>query len=486
MKKQAFNPYLPSYEYVPDAEPHVVDGRVYIYGSHDLFNGLNFCLGDYVCWSAPVDDLGNWKYEGCIYKREQDPAAPRIRLTNGLAAPDMVQGQDGRFYLYYFMGGTKMISVAVCDRPAGKYEFYGYVQYADKIPVGKKNEPFQFDPGIFKDDDDRLYLYTGFALQGNPILLDGSKPTEHGPMCFEINPSDMLTVKSGPVYIGIAGEKESKGTPYEGHPFLEASSMRKFGDTYYFIYSSLNSHELCYAVSDKPAEGFQYGGILVSNGDIGLPGVTDVKNARNYTGNTHGSLIEINGKYYIFYHRHSNRKQSSRQACAEQIRFENGKFYQAEMTSCGLNDGPLAGKGNYPAYIACNLYGKKGTRFLSMVKHPKRGYPFFTQKGGDRENGEDQYIANMCDGAVAGFKYFNLSKTRMVRINIKGRAEGTVLIRTSEKGKAIAEISVKPCKEMHGFSTKLPGLGEKEALFFCFQGKGSFDFFSFDLEEDRQ
>ena len=120
-KKQAFNPYLPSYEYVPDGEPHIVDGRVYIYGSHDLFNGLNFCLGDYVCWSAPVDDLGNWRYEGCIYKREQDPAAPKIRLTNGLAAPDMVQGDDGRYYLYYFMGGTKMISVAVCDKPAGKF-----------------------------------------------------------------------------------------------------------------------------------------------------------------------------------------------------------------------------------------------------------------------------------------------------------------------------------------------------------------------------
>ena len=215
-----------------------MDGRVYIYGSHDLFNGLNFCLGDYVCWSAPVDDLGNWRYEGCIYKREQDPAAPKIRLTNGLAAPDMVQGDDGRYYLYYFMGGTKMISVAVCDKPAGKYEFYGYVQYADKVPIGKKNEPFQFDPGIFRDDDGRLYLYTGFALQGNPILLDGSKPTEHGPMCFEIDPKDMLTVKSGPEYIGIASEKESIGTPYEGHAFLEASSMRKFGDTYYFTKTS--------------------------------------------------------------------------------------------------------------------------------------------------------------------------------------------------------------------------------------------------------
>lgn len=141
--KQAVNPYLPSWEYVPDAEPHIVDGRVYIYGSHDLFNGLNFCLGDYVCWSAPVDDLGNWRYEGVIFKREQDPAAPKIRLTNGLAAPDMIQGPDGRFYLYYFMGGTKMISVAVCDKPAGKYEFYGYVKYADGTPIGKKEEPLQ-------------------------------------------------------------------------------------------------------------------------------------------------------------------------------------------------------------------------------------------------------------------------------------------------------------------------------------------------------
>ena len=40
--KQAVNPYMPSWEYVPDAEPHVVGDRVYVYGSHDIFNGLNF------------------------------------------------------------------------------------------------------------------------------------------------------------------------------------------------------------------------------------------------------------------------------------------------------------------------------------------------------------------------------------------------------------------------------------------------------------
>lgn len=70
--KQAYNPYLPLYEYVPDGEPHVFDGRVYIYGSHDFADGEKYCMGDYVSWSAPVHDPGNWRYEGIIYRRTQD------------------------------------------------------------------------------------------------------------------------------------------------------------------------------------------------------------------------------------------------------------------------------------------------------------------------------------------------------------------------------------------------------------------------------
>ena len=46
MKKQGFNPYLPSWEYIPDGEPYVFNGRVYVYGSHDRFNGHVFCLND--------------------------------------------------------------------------------------------------------------------------------------------------------------------------------------------------------------------------------------------------------------------------------------------------------------------------------------------------------------------------------------------------------------------------------------------------------
>lgn len=56
-----------------------------------------------------------------------------------------------------------------------------------------------------------------------------------------------------------------------------------------------------------------------------------------------------------------------------------------------------------------------------MIKHSKSGHPYLTQEGKDREQGSDQYIANMCDGAVAGFKYFDLRETSKVRINIKGK-----------------------------------------------------------------
>ena len=56
-EKQAFNPYLPSWEYIPDGEPYVLGDRVYIYGSHDYYNGHVFCLGNYVCWSAQLMNL---------------------------------------------------------------------------------------------------------------------------------------------------------------------------------------------------------------------------------------------------------------------------------------------------------------------------------------------------------------------------------------------------------------------------------------------
>ena len=92
MKKQGFNPYMPSWEYVPDGEPHVFGDRVYVYGSHDSFNGWVFCQGDYVCYSAPVNDLTDWRYEGVIYPKTSEEMNADGHMC--LYAPDVTVGPD--------------------------------------------------------------------------------------------------------------------------------------------------------------------------------------------------------------------------------------------------------------------------------------------------------------------------------------------------------------------------------------------------------
>ena len=97
--EQVYNPYLPLHEYVPDGEPHIFDGRVYIYGSHDAADAKVYCPGNYVTWSAPVNNLRDWRYEGEIYRRDQDPSNSNDKMQ--LWAPDVTKGPDGRYYLYY-------------------------------------------------------------------------------------------------------------------------------------------------------------------------------------------------------------------------------------------------------------------------------------------------------------------------------------------------------------------------------------------------
>ena len=91
--------------YTPDGEPHIFGDRIYLFGSHDTEGGVRYCSkGDYVGWSAPLDDLSDWRYEGVMYSAEQDPHT-RPGVTD-LYAPDVVQGKDDRYYLYYTLSGT--------------------------------------------------------------------------------------------------------------------------------------------------------------------------------------------------------------------------------------------------------------------------------------------------------------------------------------------------------------------------------------------
>lgn len=481
MKHPAFNPYLPAYEYVPDGEPRVFGDRLYVYGSHDHFNGNGFCVGDYVLWSAPLDDLGDWHYEGVIYRKDQDPRNKAGKMA--MNAPDCVRGPDGRYYLYYQIYLLQCTCVAVADSPVGPFTYYGTVQHPDGTPWGeKKGDAFAFDPGVLVDEDGCIYLYIGFAPAGlfkAVFTLRGN--TTDGAVCLELEP-DMLTVKGGEKLI-VPGPLTTKGTAYEGHGFYEASSMRRIGDSYYFVYSSELSHELCYAVSDRPDAGFRYGGTLVSIGDVGYRGNTTPV---NYTGNTHGGMVELNGQWYIFYHRQTNKQKCARQGCAEKITIlPDGSIPQVEMTSCGLNDGPLPGRGRYEARIACDLSSAEGTfAYLKTHEKDRKGiHPFFTQTGEDREeNGGRQFIANMTDGAWAGFKYFSFDGgEKTICVRVRGSTSGRMYVFTDRREAAAACIELTPSSAYRDFSAGLSVSAGVHALVFRYEGSGSLDFMEFEI-----
>ncbi len=479
--KQVFNPYLPSYEYIPDGEPYVFDDRVYVYGSHDKFGGEYFCLNDYVCWSAPVKDLTDWRYEGVIFRKNQDPL--NKEKLNPLFAPDIQKGADGRYYLYYSVAGSRITSVAVSDKPAGLYEFYGYVSYPDGRILGQeKGEDLQFDPGVLLDDDGQVYLYSGFCPE-----IPKEQEEQYGKVSQYSHvvklETDMKTVKEAPKYL-IPSRRSESGTSFEGHGFFEASSIRKLKGVYYFIYSSYLSHELCYATSKYPDRGFVYGGTIVSNGDIGLPGINSPQKAVYYTGNNHGSIVSIGDQWYVFYHRQTNGDSFSRQGCAEKIQIHpDGKIPQVEITSFGLNRGPLSGKGTYTAGIACSLTSKEGACFYGFDgTETRKKHPYITQSGKDREEQPDQYIANMQDGAAAGFKYFDFHNTSKVSVTVRGTGEGILCVTDERQGTIkLAEIPVKPSLTDTDISAPLMVSDGKHALYFIYKGSGSIDFIQFKL-----
>lgn len=481
MKQQAFNPYLPSWEYIPDGEPHVFGDRVYVYGSHDRFGAPMFCMNDYVCWSAPVEDLSDWRLEGVIFRKNQDPKNKLgLRL---LFAPDVCQGPDGRYYLYYAFDFMGVMGVAVCDTPAGQYQFLGHVHYPDGTVWGRrKGDQFPFDPGVLADEDGRIWLYSGFYIPTPAIVTGGKQLKNDGGVVVELE-QDMMTIKAEPK---LLFPKEGPGS-FPNHEFFEASSIRKDGDTYLFVYSSRHNHELCYATSKRPDGGFVYGGTLVSQGDLFLEGNEDERQAKNYLGNTHGGLLHIGDDWYIFYHRQTNRHSYSRQACAEKLeRNPDGSFRQAEVTSCGLNGGPLQGLGRYEARIACNLWSKDGVGRYDDNSPKKRlaGHPYFTQSGKDREEKGDQYIANMRDGAVAGFKYFDIVQISAVRVEVSGNAKGKLLVSNTSDFREIAGSLTIELEGSQHMKLEVPCSipSGKQALYFQFKGTGGMSFYAFTLQ----
>ena len=426
------NPLFPLNEYVPDGEPHVFGDRVYLYGSHDEENGDRFCMLDYTVWSAPISDLTTWTNHGVTYRKSQDIRSKEGKLVD-YYAPDCVQGPDGRYYLYYVAMGPNTknfgpMSVAVSEKPEGPFKYLGDIRYPGGAPLLKY---LTNDPAVLNDNG-RIWLYYGWGLgrdfRGKLLSLlytfvesklfgrsaaeiRATKPSIMDCAVVELEP-DMVTVKGEPKAVLPSKTSAEKGSGFYAHPFYEAPSIRKFGDTYYLIYSSGVNNELAYATSKYPDRGFMFRSALISNSDLGYRGNTV---AKNNSGTIHGSVEQIDGKYYVFYHRCTNNTDFSRQACAEPIEMKgDGTFAMAEVTTQGVSAAPLKAEGSFPAAVCCQLYNVRKKRVCGNGK--RDAYPCVTFDGA--------HIVRAADaGTKIVYKYFDFGDAAKLAVTLRGKGE---------------------------------------------------------------
>lgn len=496
MNYSSANPYLPVWEFIPDGEPYVFEDpdqpgqyRVYVYGSHDMLVD-QYCGRDQVVWSAPVENPGNWRYGGVIFESKLNAVGENLYEDGRgdvLFAPDVAVTVDSTGKKTYWLypnnqGGGRNSQIARSDRPDGPFTV---CNWSEEDP-NRTEGVLGFDPAVFVDGDGRVYGYWGFE-------------TSNG---AELDPQTMASVKPETEVV----TDMIPGRYQEGRErFFEASSIRKIKDKYVFIYSrwTLDGEEglpetnytLAYCYGDHPLGPWTYGGTIIdARGREKQEDGTTIPTACP-GGNTHGSICEINGKWFVFYHRQAGNSEFSRQAMVAPVTVEveegpGGKVLisEGEYTSEGFNTDGLDPFNRYPAGIACYYVGPKPAY---------QNYPFVEYNGPHTSikrlkeihpelNPYDVRInrSTMIDifsGSTIGYKYFNLDKTsgkKDITLHLNYITEGvtgTMDIYVDQPGKggikvASVEISATEGEECHAHVNMkaLKKMCGKHSLFLTF------------------
>ncbi len=492
------NPYLPLWEHIPDGEPYVFEDpdnpgkqRVYIYGSHDNIK-TDYCGRDQVVWSAPVDNLSQWRYDGVILvvdKNAKGEPFDSAQTADVLFAPDVTMTTDSTGKKTYWLfpndqtGGRNGL-IAKSDRPNGPFEVCNW----NADDPNKVDGIYGFDPAVFVDDDGRVYGYWGF---------------EHS-YAAEIDPATMCTVKPGTKIVdGMVSGRNEPGK----FRFFEASSIRKIKDKYVFIYSRWTepgefglpdtNYTLAYAYSNQPLGPWTYGGTIIDGRGREVNEQGDTIASGVVSGNTHGSICEVNGQWYVFYHRQAGLDEYARQAMVApiEVKVEEGVGGKVEISEGEYNSEGFALNGLDPferhsAGIACWITGPK----VAVHDWPKNTYygSYVETSYGTETNFDEPYdlknntnrVVNNTDGSIVGYKYFDFTKSYdgdylqlLLRLIPEG-LDGTINIMIdrpweSQGGKLLGTITLKADmpKESTEMAIELPALADytgKHALFFVF------------------
>ncbi|WP_456284363.1 family 43 glycosylhydrolase [Microbacterium sp. JZ101] len=345
------NPVLPPDVWIPDGEAHVMpDGRLYVYGSLDRHEDV-YCSNEYrvvstsdLCdwtvhdtsfaidkeqWEAvpaatsPVATLGRWTKAKHLVKTGLQmrrsgvwPAFQRMMKAGrdaprpALFAPDCIE-KDGRYHLFFDLSDDSE-GVAVSDRPEGPFR--------DPVRLPATG----IDPAVFVDRDGSAYYYWGQFRASGVRLND-----------------DMRGFDTRAVVHNLITEEE--------HHFHEGSSMRRIGDTYYLVFADTSRGRptsLGYATAQSPLGPFTYRGVIIDN---------DGCDPQSW--NNHGSIEQVDGRWYVFYHRSSGNSMARRRLCVEPITIApDGSIAEVPMTSQGVG-APHAPGEAIEAWRACQVSG---------------------------------------------------------------------------------------------------------------------------------
>ena len=443
----AQNPYLPLWEHLPDGEPRVFEDpdnpgklRAYIIGSHDTHYS-EYCGNDIRMWSAPVEDLTDWRDEGPIFSY----------FVNGrwdtMYAPDLVEVKDkatGKktYWLYPHSRGWRRVPM-VCkgDRPNGPF-----------IPVNLTPDGracvdgslIDFDPSVFvenitdKKDPDfdkgfRAYVFYGFQ-HSTACELDQNTMYSKRPGTELIDPFIPASSHDGRLLDKEGSEYKAlyRGQNPLDFNFFEASSIRQVGNKYVMVFSGYSGKEyglgntnsaLRYAYGDSPLGPWRSGGVLVDSRGVVLNEDGSHLMTTNAAHNTHGSLQEINGQWYVFYHRPPRGFANARQAMVAPVKIEWDKKPVAKGGKVRIT--------GYDPFVAGNEWTAKasdGNEYtgaevtsegfqifgLPPYQYYSAGIACFMAGPGSNEWLQDNHdvwsnhmdLAGIKNGGIVGFKYF--------------------------------------------------------------------------------
>ncbi|MCX2680240.1 glycoside hydrolase family 43 protein [Galbibacter sp. EGI 63066] len=282
--------------YTADPSAHVFDGKIYIYPSHDYESGIpendygaHFNMKDYHVFSMDNID-GKVTDHGKVLDVEDVKWAKRQ-----MWAPDAAE-KDGKYYLYFPAKDEKdifRIGVATSDSPAGPFK-------PEEKPI---EGGISIDPAVFKDSDGSYYMYVGGIWGGQlqnwrtgTYNTDFNSPYDNEPEDDEPAIAPRVAKLSDDMLQFAEELKEIEIVDKEGNPilagdhdrrFFEAAWVHKYNGKYYFSYSTGDTHNIAYAVGDSPYGPFTYQSVIL-------------KPVLGWT--NHHSIVEIDGKWYIFFH----------------------------------------------------------------------------------------------------------------------------------------------------------------------------------------